>query len=341
MIYFFTKGTQSAGSSRHRAFLLSEQLNIQGTKSVVITPPVFDKKRSRFLARMQYLKTIFGVKKNDTIILQTTIFNKLFIICISIVKLFRCPQVVFDFDDALYLHNPRTTIYLTWLADKITVSSHELRNWVQKKNKPVYILPNLIDTEKSDPYVSTYEHKEKVTIGWIGGAPSSIPNLLILVPVFKELVKKNVPFTFRLIGTLGSKSVEHIFDIKGLDVEFIDKLAWQETGAIQKANQSFDIGLAPLVDWPVNRARCSLKVLDYMSLGLPVVCSAVGENNHFIQNNKTGLLAHSTEEWVSHLERLIADVSLRKTLGTQAREHIQKRYSYQSCMQDYISFITT
>jgi len=339
MIIFFTKGTKSAGSSRHRAFNLADFLTEAGIPCRVIIPPVFIAKKSRIKSKIQYLESIFSASSRDTIVLQSTIFNLLFISLISLTKFIRRPQIIFDFDDALYLHNPKITKYLVWLADKVTVASHELKDWVEKRGKLVLVVPNLIDYKIAEAYIVDYKIKKEVVLGWIGGAPSSIPNLLLLVPVFEELRRRNFNFKFKLIGTLNSKAVTEIFNISGVKSELIDRIEWTKKGVIQQANQSFDIGLAPLVDWPVNRARCSLKVLDYMSVGLPVVCSDVGENRHFVENNVSGFLVHSTSEWVQRLGQLISDNSLRERIGTKARERAKKFFSYQSKIDKYKDFI--
>ena len=71
-------------------------------------------------------------------------------------------------------------------------------------------------------------------------------------------------------------------------MEYVEKLDWGKEGEIQKANNSFDIGLCPLVDNESNEGRCSLKVLDYMASSVPVIISPVGENRYFIEGEIGG-----------------------------------------------------
>lgn len=340
MIYFFTKGTAVAGSSRHRAYNIVEYLNLNGVKAVVVSPPVFQKNENKIIAKINYLKLILSLRSKDIVILQTTIFNRLFIVLIIIVKNFFNPRIIFDFDDAIYIKNPIATKILVKISNKVIVASHYLSEWNYIQNKQVMIVPNLIKYELSQKYTVIYEKKEKVVVGWIGGGPASMHNIEILAPVFEVLVKKGLRYKFRFVGSLGSKKVYNLFNkIDGLDVEFIDKLDWGKKGEIQKTNQCFDIGLNPLIKSKDNMARCSLKVLDYMAVGLPVVASNIGENNYFIDNGKNGFLVKNKIEWVEILSRLILNNELRKTIGQNAQERIKNHYSYESIMGDYIRFI--
>jgi len=285
---------------------------------------------------------MFKPGRGDIVVLQETIFNKWFIALMLLVKVLRRPIFIFDFDDAVYTHHPLSTRICIFIADKVTVASHYLAQWEGVKKKPVFVLPNLVDWKFSAKYAIDYNYRDKVAVGWIGGGPENIDNLSLLVPVFEELARKKLSFKFRLIGALSSEKVYTIFNqIKGLDVEFVDKLDWGKTGIIQEANASFDIGVCPLVDNLGNKARCSLKVLDYMAVGLPVVVSAVGENKYFIENNKSGFLVQTPEEWVDSLERLIKSNELRAQIGTAAQERLKRQYSYQSYIDSYYNFITS
>lgn len=341
MIYYFTKGTLNAGSSRHRAFFWCEQLQLNGVDSMVIVPPIFDSIRSRWDARWYYLKTIFGLRSDDIVVLQTTIFNRLFIVLMFVVKTLFKPKIIFDFDDALYTLNPIATKALVLLADRVIVASHYLASWKGVRGKKVLIMSNLINVEYSSRFQTSYHSTTPVILGWIGGAFGlSLVNLGILKPVFERLIKDGLPFRFRLIGALGKKEAyDFIHSIHGLDAEIIDRIDWAKPGEIQKANASFDIGLCPLVENEINRARCSLKILDYMIAGLPVVASRIGENTYFIEDGISGILASSTEEWVQALTNLIQHHEERKRLGTHARDRIQSVYNYKAQIPVYLHFL--
>jgi glycosyltransferase involved in cell wall biosynthesis len=64
-----------------------------------------------------------------------------------------------------------------------------------------------------------------------------------------------------------------------------------------------DIALMPIADGPYERAKENYKVKMYMACGLPVVCSPVGINMHFIQEGERGFFARDADEWVDAIER--------------------------------------
>lgn len=338
MLYFFTKSEIGAGGSRHRAFFVADFLKRNGYESRIIIPPVYRKETTRTKARIDYVKTIFSLRRNDVVFLQNPIFSTYFIFCICLVKIIFRPTLVFDFDDATWVQNPIAPRVLAFFSDKYIVASHYLAKWPPLQGKPILVMPNLVDYILAEKYKVRREDT-KVVLGWIGGAPLSLHNLKIIIPAFEILIKEDVQFKFLLVGTLGSQEVVNTFTLPGLDVEFVDKLNWGKEGEIQKANSRFDIGLCPLVDNESNKGRCSLKVLDYMAAGIPVVASPIGENIYFINKNVTGCLPEVTAEWVRDLKTLILNKEKREEMGKDSLAKLKEEYSYQANIKKYIDFL--
>lgn len=340
MIYFFSKSTRAAGGSRHRAFNVVDFLRTRGYEAQVVIPPVYRTAETRFYARLDYLKTIISLRKSDIVVLQTPIFSKWFVVLMCMVKYIFRPRIIFDFDDAIWRRNPIATRVFAYIADRFIVGTHYLAKWPPLQNKPIIIISNLIDYELAKKYYVEDNQNRKVVIGWIGGAHHSLLNLRILIPVFERLIQDRIQFTFKIVGALSSEAVYSTFrDIQGLDVEFVDQLDWAKEGEIQKAINSFDIGVCPLLMNEDNEARSSLKVPDYMSMGIPVVITDVGEHKYFVKDGACGFLVRTTQEWIDHLALLIQDKKLRKQMGVKARERIRDLYSYQGNINKYIEFL--
>ena len=53
-VHFFTKGNKDAGSSRQRAFLIAEELNKKGIRSVVHHPPLILTSRTPWPKTVSY-----------------------------------------------------------------------------------------------------------------------------------------------------------------------------------------------------------------------------------------------------------------------------------------------
>lgn len=345
MIYFIAKSSASAGSSRQRAFIMAEFLRNAGFPAEVIAPPEYPvgaTRAEKWAIQRRYLRTIFSIKKNDTVILQNIIRNIKLICVVAVVRFVRRPRMIFDIDDGSYMRNPWIVKILVALSDKIIVGSHRLAEWPGFQHKPRLIVPNLVDWQLAARYSvkRPVPAEQPVVIGWIGGGPGSIANLKLLIPVFEKLIAKKAPFIFRLIGTLGNRQVEGLFsDIPGLAVEFVDTLGWGKPGEIQKANAGFDIGVCPLVDNEENRVRCSLKVLDYMAVGIPAVISPIGENNYFIEDGVQGFLPTTSDDWAEKLALLIHDPNLRHQMGLAGRKRVTEQFSYQNRIASYTGFI--
>jgi glycosyltransferase involved in cell wall biosynthesis len=342
-IHFFTKGDINTASSRQRAFLVAEELKKRGLETKVHQPPLILCSQTPWPKKIkliwQYLQIFLkDIKKEDLIYLQRTVYNKHFFILITLHKILFRRKMIFDFDDAIYLNSPLErsflktfkTKILTKLADAVVVGSHGLEDWAKKHNQKVFLIPTSIRFEDYLKFTKDYpENPFKINIGWIGNAVHHYQNLKILTPIFKRLIQEGMAIKFTLIGALQNQKVYSLFkDIKDLEVEIIDQISSSEVPAwIQK----FDIGLLPYAeDSEWNRGKCSFKAVEYMACGVPVVCSAVGENNYLIENGKNGFLAKSEDEWVEKLKKLILDKNLREKLGKEGQKTIKEKYSYEA-----------
>jgi glycosyltransferase involved in cell wall biosynthesis len=90
---------------------------------------------------------------------------------------------------------------------------------------------------------------------------------------------------------------------------------------------SFDIGLMPLNDDLWSRGKCGLKIVQYLSVGLPVVCTPVGINSDIIQNGENGFWAANDQEWIDRLSILIQNPDLRYQMGLKGIEKVEREYS--------------
>jgi len=106
----------------------------------------------------------------------------------------------------------------------------------------------------------------------------------------------------------------------------VDARPWRAVSALADL-KSFDIGLVPLDDTPFEQAKFPFKLLQYLALGVPAVSARVGIAGSVIHSGENGLLASSPAEWRDHLERLIADVDLRRRLAIAGRATVAENYT--------------
>jgi glycosyltransferase involved in cell wall biosynthesis len=103
-----------------------------------------------------------------------------------------------------------------------------------------------------------------------------------------------------------------------------------------------DIAAFPYPDDPIHDAKCSARIIDYMSMGKAIVSTAVGQNNDYIISGENGILTAPGEEqaFADELGRLLADSDLRKRLGLRAQLRIKEKFYWsgapvENCMAAY------
>lgn len=83
-----------------------------------------------------------------------------------------------------------------------------------------------------------------------------------------------------------------------------------------------------------------LSVVEVMSVGRPVIASAIGGPAETVLDGQTGLLVPpgDAEALAAAMQRLIAGDAWREQLGRQARAHIAAHYDYEETLSQYESF---
>jgi len=230
-------------------------------------------------------------------------------------------KIIYNFDDAIMYSDKRPerhsgSHFRPWrrcvkLADMVIVGSSYLANLARQFNSNVEIVP--IGLKVSDYKVDCPPKvDDKIRLVWIG-SKSTLCYLAEIKPALEE------------IGTHFDSVVLRIIcdGFLELDNTQVEKLLWSSrTRAIDLATG--DIGLAPLPDNRFTRGKCSFKVLEYASAGLPVVASPIGTNSDYVRDNVTGFLVTDTRQWVDRITQLIESPQLRKKMGQEGRAFAQK-----------------
>ena len=333
-VYFFTKGGADCPSSRQRAFLVVEKLREFGMPAMIAdAPPVELISTTAWPQKLKLILrsagALFKIKKNDAAYLQRTIYNKYFFILVIISKLIRRYKIIFDFDDSIFIHSFFKTVVLVKLADGVIVGSHYLKEWAEKFNRRVYLIPTSVDFGVYSKYTKFYsDNSNELVIGWAGNGPAHFENLKLLVLIFSILVREEIKFKFLLVGAMGDARVYDLFQkIEGLKVEFIDRVS---PDAIAGVIQKFDVGLMPLTDDEWSRGKCALKALEYMAAGIPAIVSPVGENIYVIEDGVNGFAPKSTDEFVSRIKQIFGNRGALQEIGRAARETVRIRYSFEA-----------
>lgn len=348
-VHFFTRADIRGPDSRQRAFQIVDKLNVHGISATIQQPPdllfsltPWPRKSSLFVS---LIRSLSRIKKGDVVYLQRTVSNKyFFIVMVAYLFLFR-RKMVFDFCDPVYVVNPIKAKLLTRMADAVIVSSHKQETWARQYNSNVHLIHISLDFPVYKKFTKDYSSSHgPLTIGWIGTAHNHMLNLEILASVFKKLLLiTSIPFTFVLIGAFKNQKVYELFQqIEGLDIRFTDELDYADPESAPKEIQKFDIGVVPQIDeteW--NKAKTSMKILEYMACGVATVASVSGELPYIIKDGVNGYLASNEDEdeWAKKLALLLEDRVLRERFGRAGQETVKERYSFATAVPEVAEVI--
>lgn len=136
--------------------------------------------------------------------------------------------------------------------------------------------------------------------------------------------------------------LQEILRSRGAELLFID--AWRETQTYEEWERMMleaDIGIeckalgSQYVDYQSQKP--AVKVLNYMSLGLPVICDSLPAYRDLGESERDLLFADTLDEWRAQLTRLLDDPQLRARLGESAHR-TAARWSIENVSKRYLEF---
>ncbi len=91
-----------------------------------------------------------------------------------------------------------------------------------------------------------------------------------------------------------------------------------------------DIAVYPYRDTPINRAKCSGKVVDYMACGKPMVVSDVGMNREYVVHGTSGLVTPpgDADAFRQALASLLADPERAERMGRAAQARVWEMFDW-------------
>ncbi len=261
-------------------------------------------------------------------------------------------RLVVDEDDweqawnELEVYSPVQKRFFAWQevwglrhADAITVASRELIHLAAQTGVPnerIFYVPNGV---WPDAFAGCATRRATVYRERTDNTP-----VLLLYSRFLEFRRERIVRIFRHVVAYRPKV--HLLVVgKGLHGEeealaellrqagLGDKVTFAGWVACEQLADYFaaaDVALFPFDDTPVNRAKCSVKLVELLAAGVPVVADAVGQNREYILNGESGLLVQPEDDaaFAEAVLRLLQDEALRACLGAAAAQYVRDRFEW-------------
>lgn len=248
-------------------------------------------------------------------------------------------RLIYDFDDALFHRdsfNPKgpgswTRLARFWAtcytADAVIAGNGYLREQASAYVEPgcVHWLPTCVRPELYTP--AQHCRTNNIRLVWIG-QQSTLPCLQYAEPLLAEAAARIPGIELRVISNI----------FPGLTRIPVERQTWSAASEARNLAEC-DIGISWLPDDPWSRGKCGLKVLQYMSAGLPVVANPVGMNRAMITHGRNGFLADTAEEWATAIARLAGDPALRARMGAAGRDMVEAHYSVERWSPRFVELV--
>ena len=225
------------------------------------------------------------------------------------------------------------------LSDGFICSTDYLKKKIEElaPGKPVYVIKNSLDFDIWDNVkINRSAHdanSDLIRIGYTGCGNHSGDMELIRKPIealldeFPNLEFISTPFpSLEGITNPRFKRFEHWVPLSQFPQVISD---WE-----------MDIGIAPLRDNEMNRAKSNLRWLEYSALKIPTIASQVEPFEKSITDKKDGLLvSNSAKNWYEKMRELIVDKDKRIKIGQAAYANVKKNYDMEKTAKTYLSIL--
>lgn len=181
--------------------------------------------------------------------------------------------------------------------------------------RPAHVSPTGIDTTVLIPHSKKLEHPSLFHIGSLEWAPNQEGLIWFIDKCWPKIHVKFPDLKFYIAGRKAPDWLARRF--KAPNIVFMGEV----DDAYQFMN-SKSIMVVPLFSGSGMR----IKIIEGMALGKPIVSTPIGTEGISTQSGKNILIADNEQEFVSDIERLIADNELFQSISRNAIEYIQEKF---------------
>lgn len=311
-IYWFAPFNLSCPSTRYRGKIPLEYLQ---ENQRITFDFVYPARSLRGVLKFLgvFFSAIFFRKKASLIVIQKVCTNRLYANALKVLIWAHPHKTLYDIDDAEHLRTATNTLHF-FLKNcaAVSVGSQALWDYCRVFNPNVFIQTSPI------PYhgFRKKQRNEQLTIGWVGDFGNGNPisrafshKTSMYQLFFPQLLAIDHPIKLCLIGVKNPDDITEInhYFAKSphIMLDIPEDLNWENDQWVYPKIRQFDIGIAPMVDHPFNQAKSAFKSKQYLSCGVPVIASDVGENSQFVHHKVNGFLCHTARDFAQAIRQFI------------------------------------
>lgn len=207
-------------------------------------------------------------------------------------------------------------------ASAVTTSTPYLADALVRlgvERRKIHVIPNHVDLDVFAMVAASRPRRTSPVLGWVGATAWRSGDVETLRGTLGPLLDRHDIRAFHGGSQEGAETFAHQ---AGLDPEKVLTSPLAPIDHYPHLFRGLDVGIVPLRDVPFNRAKSTVKGLEYAAAGLPYVAQGLPEYVR-LAGRGVGLVAHRKRDWVRHLDRLLTDEVWRAECGEVNRRGVE------------------
>jgi glycosyltransferase involved in cell wall biosynthesis len=262
----------------------------------------------------------------------------------------RKAKLVYDIDDDLLARHPVPSVdrnlaphravvrFLLSEADLILCSTTELSLSLSEYSAPKKVWRNAVDERLIERRkVAAAANSSGLKVIGYAGSPTHLRDLLAVTESLRRaLTSLGSSAKLEFMGLADSK---HLVELWGTMISTRPRplVAYRDYVRTMQTEQSWDVGIAPLLPCAFNRSKSDIKFLEYAVFGVPGVYSAT-HAYETVQHGDTGLLSENAV-FGETVRDLLDSPTLRETIREKAFAYVMSERTLERRAGDLVSHI--
>ena len=303
-IYWFAFYNLDSPSTRYRGkYMLDELASNKEIKTHLILPSWKFKNVLRFI--VLFVGIFFKKRASTRVIIQRVYSKGVYSSMLKLLVKFNRKICFYDIDDAEYEeHDPKIIHWFLENSRGVFVGSHALQDYCRNYNDRVELITSAVT------YHSFLKgnRQDPIKIGWIGNFWGQHERSVyqLFLPALSAI---NVQVNLEILGVVSEeiarKLEAYVKPYANISLDLPMNFDWFDENRIYEQIHSYDIGLAPLLNTEINRCKSAYKLKQYMSCGVPVLGTGIGENVFFLKDGVNGFVCNTPEDYAQRIHDVI------------------------------------